>query len=82
MADLLEQYRDVAPRGTVDFLRRLGERVAGRTMLHVNSTRTGGGVAEILQRLLPLLQEVGITAANQYNEQVREVHQDELQTND
>jgi trehalose synthase len=61
LADLLEQYRDVAPRGTVDFLRRLGERVAGRTMLHVNSTRTGGGVAEILQRLLPLLQEVGIT---------------------
>jgi len=60
LADLLEQYRDVAPRGTVDFLRRLGERVAGRSMLHVNSTRSGGGVAEILQRLLPLLQEVGI----------------------
>jgi trehalose synthase len=60
LADLLEQYRDVAPRGTVDFLRRLGERVAGRSMLHVNSTRSGGGVAEILQRLLPLLQEIGI----------------------
>jgi trehalose synthase len=60
MGTLLEQYCDVAPRGTVDFLRRLGERVAGKTMLHVNSTRYGGGVAEILHRLLPLLEEVGV----------------------
>lgn len=62
MAALLEQYRDVAPRGTVDFLRRLGEQVAGRSMLHVNSTRYGGGVAEILHRLLPLLEELGVRA--------------------
>lgn len=57
---LLEQYRDVAPRGTVDFLRHLSGRVQGTRMLHVNSTRYGGGVAEILHRLLPLLEELGV----------------------
>ena len=60
MAPMLADYRDVAPTGTVDFLRRLGELAEGRTMLHVNSTRYGGGVAEILHRLLPLLDELGV----------------------
>ena len=49
MRAMLEQYREVAPRGTVEFLRQLGQRVEGKRMLHVNSTRQGGGVAEILQ---------------------------------
>lgn len=60
MAPMLEEYRDVAPTGTVDFLRRLGELAEGRTILHVNSTRYGGGVAEILHRLLPLMDELGV----------------------
>lgn len=32
--------------------------------------------------LARMLQEVGITAANQYNEQMREVHRDEVQMDD
>jgi trehalose synthase len=60
VAPMLAEYRDVAPTGTVDFLRRLGELAEGRTMLHVNSTRYGGGVAEILNRLLPLMDELGV----------------------
>jgi len=32
--------------------------------------------------LARMLQEVGITAANQYEQQVREVHRDEVQMND
>lgn len=60
MGNRLEQYRELAPRGTVDFLRQLGRRVHGKRMLHVNSTLHGGGVAEILHRLLPLLEELGI----------------------
>ena len=59
---LLDQYRDVTPRGTVEFLRRLARQVEGIRMLNVNSTRTGGGVAEILQRLLPLFEELGVKA--------------------
>lgn len=60
MGSALEQYRDVAPPGSVNFLRRLGQRVQGRRMLHINSTRHGGGVAEILHRLVPLLEDLGV----------------------
>jgi len=58
----IEAYRDVAPKGTVDFLLRLAERARGRRFLHVNSTRFGGGVAEILARLVPIMTDLGIKA--------------------
>src|SRR5438067_3124906 len=38
------------------------ERLAGRTVYHVNSTAQGGGVAEILQSLLGYLVGAGIDA--------------------
>jgi trehalose synthase len=60
MGWLLDAYRDVAPPGVVDFLHRLSARVRGRSFLHVNSTRYGGGVAEILNRLVPMLEELGL----------------------
>jgi trehalose synthase len=56
----IEPYRGVAPRGTVDFLLRLAGRVQGRRLLHVNSTRSGGGVAEILNRLVPIMGDLGV----------------------
>jgi len=59
---LLDTYREVAPKGTIDFLQRLAETVRGRKILHINSTRVGGGVAEILRGLVPLLQDVGLEA--------------------
>lgn len=58
----VEDYREVAPKGVVDLLCRLSERVKGRSFLHVNSTRYGGGVAEILNRLIPMLNALGIDA--------------------
>jgi trehalose synthase len=60
MGSLLDQYREVAPAGTVESLQRLGRLLEGKRMLHVNSTRFGGGVAEILHRLIPLLEELGV----------------------
>ncbi len=56
----LDPYRAVAPPGAVDMLYRASERVRGRHFTHVNSTRSGGGVAELLQRVLPLLTDLGI----------------------
>lgn len=56
----LDHYRAVTPPGTVDMLYRASERVQGRHFTHVNSTRLGGGVAEMLQRILPLLNELGV----------------------
>lgn len=58
----LDDYRDVSPPGSVEFLRRLSEKLRGRTLLQVNASRVTGGVAEILARHTPLLQELGIDA--------------------
>ena len=56
----LESYREVVPEGIIDMTYKLAERLQGRQMLHVNSTRMGGGVAEMLQRLIPLFENLGI----------------------
>jgi trehalose synthase len=38
----------------------LGAKLNNRSFLHINSTRAGGGVAEILQRMIPIIKEIGI----------------------
>ncbi|HTR61288.1 MAG TPA: glycosyltransferase [Candidatus Binataceae bacterium] len=58
----LDEYRPIVGEGVVAELKLLGERLRGRSVLNINSTRVGGGVAEILNRLVPLLQEVGVDA--------------------
>jgi trehalose synthase len=59
----LEAYREVAPRGVLELLVRLAERLRGRRFVHINASRYGGGSPEILSRLVPMLQELGIDAA-------------------
>lgn len=56
----LEKYRPHVLPGTLESIYAIGEKVADTSFLHVNSTRIGGGVAEILYRLIPLLEEVGV----------------------
>ncbi|MGE5253120.1 MAG: glycosyltransferase [Planctomycetaceae bacterium] len=58
----LEAYRGIAPQGTVEFLFRMAEKIRGKKIIHVNSTKMGGGVAEILGSLVLLLQSVGLDA--------------------
>jgi trehalose synthase len=58
----LEAYREIAPQGTVEFLLRMAEKIGKRKILHMNSTKLGGGVAEILRSLVPLLESVGLEA--------------------
>jgi trehalose synthase len=60
VSDLLEQYAQVAGEDVVRHLRQLAAPLSGMKVLHVNSTRMGGGVAEILAKLIPLKQELGI----------------------
>lgn len=62
MIQELEQYRDVAPKGTIELLHRLSELVEGKRFLHVNAVRYGGGIAEILRRLVPVMKALGIDA--------------------
>lgn len=56
----LDDYRPIAGEEVVDQLYRLAERLGPRCFVHVNSTRKGGGVAEILSRAVPLLNQVGL----------------------
>lgn len=56
----LEQYKNIAPQGSVDLIYHLAERLKDHTLLHINSTRYGGGVAEMLHRLVPLFNDLGI----------------------
>jgi trehalose synthase len=58
----LDDYRDSATKGTVDFLYRLSDLVKGKSFLHVNAVRYGGGMAEILRRLIPMLTSLGVEA--------------------
>ncbi len=56
----IDEYRQVAPQGTVDILERLAERVRGRRFLHVSGGRLGGGPAEGLRTTVPALNDLGI----------------------
>lgn len=60
MNGLLEQYAAAAGADAVEQLRQLAEPLQGIKVVHVNSTKIGGGVAEILNQLVPLLKELGL----------------------
>ncbi|MFH1501801.1 MAG: glycosyltransferase [Candidatus Eisenbacteria bacterium] len=59
---LLDRYAPVAGEDVIDQLRQLSEPLRDLRVVHVNSTRVGGGVAEILAKLVPLKRELGIDA--------------------
>ena len=56
----LSDYVGVVGAGEIAELRALATRLRGRSVQMVNSTAVGGGVAEILTRMIPLLQELEI----------------------
>jgi len=61
MNDLLERYAEVAGHDVVDHLRQLVAPLKGMKVVHVNSTREGGGVAEILIKMIPLMEALGLS---------------------
>jgi len=58
----LKDYTKIIGEAEVEETLSLAEELAGRSVIHVNSTSFGGGVAEILQRLVPLMNDVGLDA--------------------
>ncbi|HSD50593.1 MAG TPA: glycosyltransferase [Candidatus Methylomirabilis sp.] len=56
----LDDYVNVVGQTAVDEIRALARPLLGRGVLMVNSTAVGGGVAELLNRLIPLLEDLEI----------------------
>jgi trehalose synthase len=60
--DLLEAYSAVAGGDVISHIKQLAASLKGAKVVHVNSTREGGGVAEILRKLVPFERALGIDA--------------------
>ncbi len=56
----LEDYRDIALRGDISEILSLAGKLEGASIVHVNSTSFGGGVAEILHSMVPLMESIGL----------------------
>ena len=61
--NILETYAQVAGEEVIDQLRQLAKPLQGMNVVHVNSTAVGGGVAELLTQLVPLMRELDINAS-------------------
>ncbi|MBD3299211.1 MAG: glycosyltransferase [candidate division Zixibacteria bacterium] len=59
-SSMLDRYAEVAGPEAVAGLHQMASRFDGQRVVHVNSTRTGGGVAEILFWMVPLMRELGL----------------------
>jgi len=77
----LDDYRDIIGQSHVDALRFLARDLKGKSIKMVNSTAVGGGVAEMLNRLVPLLSELEvpthwdvITGGNDFFEVTKAFH--------
>ena len=58
----IKDYADIVGEETIEEIEKLGSYLNGKIIQNINSTPVGGGVAEILSRMVPLLKEVGVDA--------------------
>ena len=56
----LSDYSGISPKSDLQLIYRLADKLSSKQFLHINSTKAGGGVAEILNRMTPLLSRLGI----------------------
>ena len=56
----LDDYRPIVGEAVVDEIRAVASELKGARLLHLNSTATGGGVAELLNSLVPLESNCGL----------------------
>jgi trehalose synthase len=56
----LSDYQSIAGKPLIDEIRERAARLKGKRVLHLSATAFGGGVAEILMTLVPLMIDVGL----------------------
>lgn len=63
MNNILQKYTNVAGEDVIEHLIQLSRPLTGMNIMHINSTKIGGGVAEILHKMVPLMKELGLNAS-------------------
>jgi len=58
----LDQYRGIASDDVLEEILTLADGLRGVRVAHINSTAHGGGVAELLYTLVPLMSSIGLEA--------------------
>jgi trehalose synthase len=56
----LEDYREIVGDEIISKIHRKAMGILGKHVVHINSTYQGGGVAEMLQTLIPLMNDIGV----------------------
>src|SRR6266700_1740427 len=79
----LDDYKGIVGEAELDTLHYLASELKGKTIKMVNSTAVGGGVAEMLNRLVPLISELEvpthwevITGGHDFFEVTKSFHHD------
>ncbi len=61
-ATKIDDYQPIVGKSVIDELKLIGGYLSGKKIQNINSTFSGGGVAEILNRMVPLLNQLGLDA--------------------
>lgn len=56
----LDDYAEIVGKAKIKTLRALADSLKGQSITHINSTAFGGGVAEILNSMVPLMKDIGL----------------------
>lgn len=67
----MEPYEEIVGKSTIKKLKNLSYKLKGKSWAHLNSTYKGGGVAEILQNQIPLLEGLGINAHKEFKRKIK-----------
>ncbi|MCQ5377244.1 MAG: glycosyltransferase [Candidatus Methanomethylicia archaeon] len=59
----IDEYLAIVGESEIDGIKQLAGLIKGEKVVHVNATPYGGGVAEMLRRVVPLAQSLGISAS-------------------
>ncbi|MDD3089740.1 MAG: glycosyltransferase [Candidatus Omnitrophica bacterium] len=59
----INDYAPIVGQEKIEDLKLVASRLEGKRIKNINSTAVGGGVAEILNRMVPLLRELGVDAS-------------------
>jgi len=58
----VEDYRKIVGDGAISSIYKKARKLYGKHIVNINSTYQGGGVAEMLSSIVPLMNEIGIEA--------------------